>query len=149
MGWELHLRFPHPKWSSSPFSNPNGIWSSPHESCRILLAHPGIPLASPSQVVLPPVVSRLAPHLGLSSTSTLDIFRLHTLWAVLKKPHCHSEDEISPLYAPEHHHPWSCHHRLRPWLEPLCSINSRIMLLLIMVFSSHMSYNPSRTCTVH
>ena len=35
MGWELHLRFPHPKWSSSPLYDPRGIWNSPHELCRV------------------------------------------------------------------------------------------------------------------
>ena len=35
MGWELHLCFPHPKWSSSPLYDPRGIWNSPHELCRV------------------------------------------------------------------------------------------------------------------
>ena len=85
MGWEIPLWFPYPKWSSSPHSRSPwfwGIWSSPCELCRILLARPRPSLASPSQYILPPVVSVLTPSLMRPlTTSTLDMTGSFTPWA--------------------------------------------------------------------
>ena len=94
------LLIPAKRNSFSPIIDPSGIWSSPYESCRILLA-------LPYQVSLPPVVSGSAQPC-FNSGYPLQPWIYLNLSIMRSLPLL---DEISPLYAPESRHPWSRHPR--------------------------------------
>ena len=97
----------------SPIIDPSGIWSSPYESCRVLLV-------MPYQVSLPPVVSGCAqPSFNsVLPTSTLDLiepvhheFTATSGWDLAPICTWVSSSMILPSSWPIHDpDPWPCHH---------------------------------------
>ena len=128
MGWELHLRFPHPKWSSSPLYDPRGIWNSPHESCRVcwLVQEHRWPRHPSTSYRLWWV--DLSHSLGSSSLQPwIFLDYIHYGQSLIDRTATLSM-RIRPLYAPDlviHDlpSPWPIHDildhhwALRPWLE--------------------------------
>ena len=139
------------QWISSTICDPSGIWSSPYELCRILLASPFQEmLASPFQEILPPLASGSAQPCfnELLTTSTLDLIE-----PVHYETYCHFWMRSHPymrlslfIHDPAiifaHTWPWSMTSpslSLRPWLEPPWPCQISHMATSTSWSSSHMS----------
>ena len=147
----------------SSFHHPSGIWSSPYESCRILVATPyqgSLPLvmSGSAQPSLHSDYSALCFDSGYSAFLLLahcagDPFKSWVLNSSLSIMRSLSlPDETSPLYAPDPCHPWPCHPRdpsmtlsslnSRPWPESSRDpVNSCIWLL--------QHHDPAPICQAH
>ena len=165
MGWETPFWFPHPKWSSSPLSwslldMKLSLWvvQDPAGSSQITagLAIPVHPTACGecAHPVLDGAVNHFYPGynwiiniMGSSlsdRTATLEVrsrpyMRLSSIMGPFLIPAISWKELLADLAAPS----------LSREPRTALTINSRIWLLLTMEISSHMLYDPSRTCTVH
>ena len=162
MGWELHLVASHTlNEALFRFLIPCRIWNSPM-SCAGSAGLTRI-IAGLAIPVHPTVCGKWTSPNNLGSSS-LPPWVFWTIYIMGSLPVDRTATllmKFRPLYAPDLVQTMICQPRdpyvpfliiiepFRPWLESLGPSRTAYDYFSIVEFSSHMSYNPSRTCTVH